>query len=232
MKVLVWTIGITATISILFYRSIWPCIFAPIVYWAVRRREKEKQRQLQEKLLLEQFMQGMQVLNTSLQTGFSMEHAWKDVEKEIRLLYGEDNYFYQKIRELNHAVELNHPIEKQFLKFAQDTGIEDILYFAELLDYGKRSGGNWRKIINSTLQRMKEKFEAEEEIRVVVAEKQIEQRVMNIIPLGILAFLQIFSWDYMEVLYHNPLGILCMSIVFIGYGGAMWLGEKILQIKV
>lgn len=220
------------TIALLFYRSIWACAYAPAIYFIVKKREKKKQKQIQEKLLLEQFMQGMQVLNTSLQTGVSMEHAWVEVEKEIKILYGAENYFYKKIKEINHAVELNHPIEKQFLKFAQETEIEDIIHFAELFDYGKRSGGNWRKIIHGILQRMKEKFEAEEEISILIAEKQMEQRVMSMMPLGIIAFLQIFSWEYIKILYHNPLGIICMSMVLVGYGGAVWLGEKILQIKV
>lgn len=223
---------VTGLIAVLFYRSIWAIIFAPIFYYIIRDREQKRQRILQEKLLLEQFMNGIRVLNIALQAGMSMENAWMEVEKETRLLYGEGSFFYQKIREINHAVTLNHPIEKQFLKFAQETKLEEIIQFAELFDYGKRSGGNWKIIIDCTVQRMNEKFETEKQIEVLVAEKQMEQQVMNVIPLGILGFLQFFSWDYMSILYHNLFGVVCMTLVLVGYGFSILLAERILQIKV
>ena len=232
IKLFVLSMLLTGLIAVLFYRSSWAYVLAPFFYHGVKSIENKRKIKQREKLLLEQFMNGIRVLNTALQAGVSMENAWVEVENEMGLLYGKDDYFYQRIREINHAVTLNHPIEKQFLKFAQDTGIEEIIQFAELLDYGKRSGGNWKKIMDSTVQRMNEKFETEKQIEVLVAEKQMEQQVMNVIPLGILAFLQFFSWDYMCVLYHNPLGVMCMSIVLVGYGCSILLAEKILQIKV
>lgn len=232
IRVCTYTIVITVLIAVLFYRSIWACILAPIFYYIIRNKERKSKKEQQDKKLLEQFINGIRILNTSLQAGVAMENAWVEVEKEIKHLYGEEDFFYQKMREINHAVTLNNPIEKQFLKFAQDTGLEDIIQFAELFEYGKRSGGNWKKIIDSTVQRLNEKFETEKQIEVLVAEKQMEQRVMNIIPLGILAFLQFFSWDYMSVLYHNLLGVICMSIVLAGYCCSIFLAEKILQIKV
>ena len=70
------------------------------------------------------------------------------------------------------------------------------------------------------------------EIEVMIASKKLEQQVLNVIPLGILLFLQVSSWDYMSVMYHNPMGILCLSICFVGYAAAYVLSEKILNIQV
>ena len=161
-----------------------------------------------------------------------MENAWQEVEKEVKILYGETAVFYQYVKEVNYLVSLNRPVERCVFEFAQKTKIQEIIQFAEVFEYGKRSGGNWKKIIGNVVQRLQEKLEAKQQIELMVAEKKLEQQVMNVIPLGMLAFLQVSSWEYMSVMYHNPFGICCMTLLLIIYALTIGLAEKILQIKV
>lgn len=231
-KIAAFTLVCTCCVAVLFYRSLWGCLWAPVLYVVLYKRVKESGKEQQKEILLEQFVQGIRILNTSLQAGFSMENAWIEVQKELEVLYGRESIFVQEVREINRLVSLNNPIEKCFGAFAQETEVEEIMQFAEILEYGKRSGGSWRRIIGAAAERMREKFEAKKEIEVMIAEKKMEQQVMNIIPLGIIMFLQISSWDYIRVMYHNPLGVLCMTILFIGYGISLILAEKIMKIKV
>lgn len=226
------SIVVTIAIAILFYRSGWACLIFPFVHGIIRKEAKEKGQEIRMQQMQEQFLNGIKTLNTSLQAGMSMETAWREVEKETKLLYGEDSLFYQEIAGMNNSVSLNIPIEKLFMEFANRTGMEDLMQFAETFDYGKRSGGNWIKIIESTVYRMSEKYEAKQQIEIMVAEKRMEQQVMNVIPLGVLAFLQFSSWEYMSVMYHNWLGVICMTVVLFGYGASIYLSRKILQIKV
>ena len=226
------TVVITGGIAFLFYRSMWGLVLFPGFYALVKRyMQKERQRKRLEQLQ-EHFMNGLQVLNTALQAGLSMENAWRDVQRETQLLYGESSEFYQQIREINQAVTLNTPIERLFLEFAYHSGVEDIIRFAEILEYGKRSGGNWRKIIDTTVLRMHERYETQKEIEVMVAAKRLEQQIMTLVPLGMLAFLQLSSWEYVSVLYHNWLGVICMTVFLIAYGLAILLSNKIMKIQV
>lgn len=232
MYVVAGSVVVTLTIAILFYRSGWGFVLFPVVYGIVRKEQKIKGKERRMQQMQEHFLNGIKTLNTSLQAGMSMETAWREVEKETKLLYGEQSIFYQEIAAMNHSVSLNIPIERLFMEFANRTGMEDLMQFAETFDYGKRSGGNWIKIIESTVYRMSEKYETKQQIEVMVAEKKMEQQVMNVIPLGVLAFLQFSSWDYMSVMYHNWLGIACMTFVLAGYGASIILSKKILQIRV
>ncbi len=231
-NVFLWTVGSCFVIGWLFYRSLWALVLAPILLVFFYNREIRKGCKNQQEELQEQFMNGMRVLNTALQAGYSMENAWKEVQRETHFMYGEESLFFREVREINHSVSLNMPIEKLVLDFSHRTGIEDVITFAEIFAYGKRSGGNWKKIIDTTVMRMCEKYDAQKEIAVMVAGKKMEQQVMNLLPMGILAFLQLSAWDYMKVLFHNPLGIIFMTICLAGYGGAIVLSEKILQIRV
>ena len=224
--------GITAAVMLLFYRSFWAVLLFPVIcfleLWQARKNGAEKR----ENQLRAEFLQGIKVLNASLQAGFSMENAWKEVEKEIRYVYGERSEFYQELREINQRTAHNTPIEKLFMEFAYRCKLEEMIQFAELLEFGKRSGGNWKQIIDVTVNQMMERQEVKQEIEVMVAEKKMEQEIMNLLPLGILGFLQFSAWDYMQVLYHNWLGVIAMSLFLVSYVVAILLSRKILKIRI
>lgn len=226
------SMGITVAIMFLFYRSFWAAILFPIVFMLVFRDTKRVSREKARMRLQEEFLHGIGVLNSSLQAGLSMENAWKEVEKEIGFLYGASSEFYLELKEMNQRVAHNMPIEKLFLEFAYKCRMEDMIQFAELLEFGKRSGSNWKKIIDVTVNQMTEQQEARQQIEVMVAEKKMEQQVMNVMPLGLLAFLQFSAWDYMAVLYHNWFGVICMTIFLVGYIAAIFLSQKILKVNV
>lgn len=231
-KVVLGALLLTGMIAFLFYRSLWGMCCFPFVFLMLYKKGMRQGKERQNQQLLEEFVNGIRVLNTSLQAGISMENSWREVEKELCLSYGEASLFLQEVREMNHSIALNVPIEKLVLDFAYRSGLEDIITFAELFAYGKRCGGNWRRIIQEVVQHIQDKYDARREIEVMIASKQIEQQVLNVVPLGILLFLQISSWDYMSVLYHNFSGVFCMSICLVGYAAAFLLSERILHIQV
>lgn len=224
--------GFTAAIILLFYRSFWAMVLFPAIWFfelcQARRIEAEKK----ENQLREEFLHGISVLNASLQVGFSMENAWREVEREIKHLYGENSEFYKELKEINQRTAHNTPIEKLFLEFAYRCKLEEMIQFAELLEFGKRSGGNWKQIIDVTVNQMMVKQEAKQEIEVMVAEKKMEQEIMNLLPMGLLAFLQFSAWDYMQVLYHNWFGVIAMSLFLAAYMVAILLSQKILKVRL
>lgn len=226
------SVGITVGVMVLFYRSFWAGILFPFVWMLVFQQTKRKVQEASRIRLQEEFLHGISVLNSSLQAGLSMENAWKEVEKETRYLYGTSSEFYLELKEMNQRVAHNMPIEKLFLEYAYRCKMEDIIQFAELLEFGKRSGSNWKKIIDVTVRQMTEQQEAEQQIEVMIAEKKMEQQVMNVMPLGLLAFLQFSAWDYMDVLYHNWFGVICMTIFLAGYVLAIILSQKILKVSL
>ena len=232
LKVILFAVGFTFLAARLFYHSIWGCIWFPVFMVLVYQKGKMEYYHKKKAELEEQFMHGMRVLNNSLQAGLSMENAWKEVQREILLLYGENSVFYQELKEMNGSVALNIPIEKLFLDLAYRLALEDAIGFAEVFHYGKRLGGNWKHIIDTVVNRMGDKYDGKKEIEVMIAEKKMEQTIMNILPLAILLFLQMSAWEYLSVLYHNWMGVIAMSICLAGYLVSIVISEKILHIEV
>jgi tight adherence protein B len=161
-----------------------------------------------------------------------METAWVEAERELEKLYGRNAVITRAFAGMNRQVQMNEPIEKCLMRFAMESGIEDLYHFAELFRYAKRNGGNMAEIIRSTRNRFREKEAVLEEIRTAVTAKQLEQRMMLILVPGILLFTTISSPEYGEVLYHTPLGILVMTACLAGYLAAALWGDRIVSIEV
>ncbi len=226
------SVGITVVIILLFYRSLWAAVLFPVVLLLEIKQMRQIGEERNRTKLQEEFLHGIGALNSSLQVGLSMENAWREVEKELLILYGEDAGFYHEIKEINQRVAHNIPIERLFLEFAYKSKLDDIIQFAELLEFGKRSGSNWKTLIDVTVNQIVERHEARQEIEIMVAEKKMEQKIMSIMPLGLLAFLQLAAGDYMAVLYHNWLGVICMTLFLGGYVLAAVLSQRILKVDV
>ena len=79
---------------------------------------------------------------------------------------------------------------------------------------------------------MQKKLEVRQEIQLMVAAKRLEQNIMNIVPFGILAYLKLTSADFLSIVYGNVFGICFMSICLGVYGFALFLSDRILEIKV
>ena len=86
-------------------------------------------------------------------------------------------------------------------------------------------------MIHKTVLRREEKYDTSKQIEVLLAQARLEQRIMNLMPLGIILFLSLTTGDYLDVLYHNAMGITCMTLCLSVYGVAFHLAER-LQRKV
>ena len=182
--------------------------------------------------LAREFMDTLRSISAALLAGFSIENAWKEAEKEMLALYGKKSYMYQEVKEMNCSISLNQPLELLLGDFSTRSGNMDIASFSEVFSFAKRSGGNFVTIIDATSRHMRVRHETEREIQVQIASRKMEQKVMNVIPVFILAYLKVTSMDFLNVLYGNVAGALFMTACLAAYGGAIVLAEKIMTIHM
>ena len=138
----------------------------------------------------------------------------------------------RELDEINHSVALNLPIEKLLDQFADRSGNADIMSFAEVFAFAKRSGGNFASIIEDTTEHMRARHDTEREIQILVASRKLEQRVMNVVPLFILAYLKLTSGDFLASLYGNLFGVFFMTGCLVAYGITIFLADRILDIQM
>jgi tight adherence protein B len=224
--------GLGVAISYLFYQSSWGLVVVPVLYLILRQRAVCAGRERVQAQLARSFLDALRTVSAALLAGFSMENAWREAQKEIGALYGKEDPLYREFEEMNQSVSLNIPLEQLIEGFAVRSGNADIASFSEVFAFAKRSGGNFVTIIEGTSGHMRAKYETEREIGVLVASRKMEQKVMNVIPMLILAYLKVTSMDFLDILYGNAAGIFFMTGCLLAYGGAILLAERILRIKM
>lgn len=193
---------------------------------------KKKRVEEQKKKLAGEFLDAMQIVSNCLVSGSSMENAWREAEKELGQLHGENSLMYRELNHMNASVRLNQTIEDQLEDFAERSGLEDVKNFSEVYAFAKRGSGDMVGIIENTVDRMRAKIEVQQEIDVMVSSRKIEQKVLNVIPIVLLGYLKLSSGEYLSVLYGNAVGIMFMTGALAAYAGAIYLADRILRIEV
>jgi tight adherence protein B len=232
LKCVVLSAGLSGIIAFLFYDSWLGLLLTPIFYLVLKVRAIRAGKDRVQEQLAREFLDVLRTISASLLAGFSMENAWREAQKEIGSLHGTDSYMYRELEEMNQSVALNLPLEQLLEAFAARSGNADIAGFSEVFAFAKRSGGNFVTIIEGTSEHIRARYETEREIQVLLASRRMEQKVMNVIPLLILAYLKMTSMDFMDVLYGNAAGVVFMTVCLLMYGAAVLLAEKILRIHM
>ena len=230
--VILESIAISVLISKLFFDSFWGMTASPAILLIMWKKTIEQKLEERNKKVAMEFQTMLKNVSSSLLAGFSLENAFVEAEKELKQMYGEKSYMFLELQNINKKVGMNTPLEEPLEDLAERTGMEDIYNFIDILSFAKRAGGNFVEIIDNTINKMWAKYETAREIDVAISAKKLEQKVMSVIPVVLLAYMKLTSAEYMSVLYGNVAGGLFMTVCLLAYGGAIYLAGKILQIKV
>ena len=96
----------------------------------------------------------------------------------------------------------------------------------------RRSGGRLVSIIERTVQIMGDRSQVKEEIQTLTASKRFEQRIMNLIPVLMVLYIDWTSPGFFTVMYTTLLGRVLMTGCLLVYLASVWLTQKILDIEV
>ena len=200
-----------------------------ILFFRVVRSELSDKRRRQ---LRRQFQDMIDSISSALSAGYSIENSFYESRKDMLRLYGRDSLIVCELDHFFARLEAGIPLEAILNDFALRAGVEDITDFSEIFVLAKRNGGNFREIIGKTVRIMKEKDETETEIGVILSGRKYEQRIMCVIPFGIILYLKFSSGSFLSVLYHNILGVCIMTACLIIYTGSCYFSKKITDIRV
>lgn len=229
-KVIGISILITAFVAWLFYRSyygllLYPVILAGCVYYFA----KVNADRLREEILIE-FREMLKLISSELRSGHSLENAVMSLDKEIINLCGRNAKLLPGIMYMKRQLQLHKPVEQVISEFAAHYDYEEISNFAYTISYVKRLGGNYIVNISNAASKIEKRLEVKNEIKTLLAEKQFEMKIMGVMPLGILLYIGITSYEFIEPLYYNPAGIIVMSVSLIMYVACLYIAKRIVTI--
>lgn len=220
-------------IGFIFYRSIiFALLLTPlaVIYTKYKAREIIKTRKLELTL---QFKEGLYALSSSLTAGKSIEMAFREALKDLSILYpNPDTHIIREFMYIIRKTEMNETVEEALLSLAERAHLEEITSFADVFITCKRTGGNIIEVIKNTSQVLGEKIDFRNDINLLLAQRKFEQRVLNLIPIFLIALLSYMAADYMEPVFTTIIGKLVMTASIVLLAIAFFVSKKIMDIEV
>ncbi|HAQ52309.1 MAG TPA: hypothetical protein DCR12_06040 [Lachnospiraceae bacterium] len=231
VKVITSSIVITILVAWLFYRSFLGLIIYPVVLFCTLYYFYESNNEKKREKVLIEFREMLKIICSELRSGHSLENAVMILDKEIIGLYGEKAYILSGIKIMQKELSLKKPVEQAISDFASYYQYEEIINFAYTISYAKRLGGNYIKNIQNTAEKIEERLEVKQQINTKLTEKQLEMKIMGVMPLGILIYIGLTAYEFIEPLYHNVIGIIVMSVSLVLYVACLYVAKKIVTIE-
>lgn len=216
----------------LLYDTFWPMLLFPAVAVWYFRELKTYAIQKRKERLKASFLPAAESFVAALRAGYSAEKAVTESRRDMQRLSGTGDLMVQELKAMEKQLHVGTALEVLFQDLADRSGVEDIGHFARVFAAGKRTGGDLDQILTMTLQHMKQKMETQKDIEAEIASRKMEQRIMSLVPWGILLYLRTSSGDYMAVLYQGMAGRTVMTVCFLAAALADFWGRKITDIQV
>lgn len=215
-----------------FYRSVIAFIvFLPGVFY-FRKIYIASLITKRKKKLSTEFSQTLYSVISGLKAGYSIENAFIEAKRDAELFFGSESLMVFEIQIIKSGLNMHMNLEDLIEDLGTRSGDEEILLFGDVFRCAKRNGGNITEVLSETADRIQERICIDREIDLLISEKLLELRIMEVVPFVILIYLDITSRGYFDILYEGLRGRLVMTICLMVYIVAAVVAEKIVRIKV
>lgn len=223
---------IAVLIGCFFYRSWIACIvLLPIVFLFLQRKKRDLAKKQRQDLSV-QFKDMILSVSANQKAGYSIENAFRESYKDMVMLYGEEGIICTELRHILTGLDNNVVLEKLLYSLGMRSGLPDVVQFADVFLIAKRNGGNMTDILAKTVAVIEQKTETDKEIQLMIGAKKMEQKIMNMVPFLIIFYISSTSKGFFDVLYHNLIGVIIMTVCLGFYLAAFLLSERIVDIEV
>lgn len=216
-----------------FYRSmIISLLLTPfaLLYPRIRRREIIRERKTELNL---QFREMLYSIASSLSAGKSIELAFGDAGRELSIQYSDpETFILAELQQIIRRIDMNDTVEEALNDLAARSHLEDMLNFADVFSICKRSGGNLVQVVRNTAEIISEKIDVRQEINVLLTEKRLEYRVLNIMPVFIVLLLSAGAEEFMSPVFTEPLGRVAVTFSLLLFALAYLVSKRIMDIGV
>lgn len=219
-------------VSLLFFNTPAAALFLAPAYLLFAREQTKARRSARVKKLEAQFASAIGLVSTSLQAGYSVENAFREAGRELTKMYEPGAMIVREFRYIDRQLRLNATLEQLLMDMGRRSGSESVRDFAEVFYTAKRTGGDLIAIIRNTAAGIGQRQETLLEIETTLSGKVMEQRIMSLIPLLILAYVRFSSPGFMDPMYRGAAGRLVMSACLVLWVLAFLWGRKITDIRM
>ena len=161
----------------------------------------------------------------------SIENALKTAKNDLEM-YEEHSLLAKELQLLINKLKMNEPVDNLLFDMAEHVGLEEFYQFAQVISIAKKSGGNLIEITENTIEHLSQAIQTKEEIHTMIAAKQMEKKIMSVMPYFILLYVRIANPGYFDILYESFAGVLVAVISLLCLWIADIWAERVTEIEI
>ena len=181
-------------------------------------------------VLKRQFRAMLEALSSSFSTGSNVQNAFISALGDLKMQFGDKEYIVQEMEEIIAASKQNVGLEVSLRNFADRSGNEDIMSFADVFEICYRKGGDMNFVIQRTHSVMSDKMAVADEIETKLTSNKMQHNVMSLMPIALVAMLR-FTNDSFAANFATLTGVAANTVAIGIFIGAYIYGNKIVDIK-
>ena len=220
-------------VGYIFYHSLFIAViacFTSKLGEGIYRKYKIRRRR---ETLKESFRDFLYSLSSSINAGRQMSEAIIEAYHALSSVYDEETPIIRELYLMKVNLEEKRVSEEVLLKdFARRCGIDEIVSFAEIYATCRETGANVAEIINKTIEILMDKLAINKEIKTITAQKMLEARIISLMPLIIVVFLNIVSPGYLQPMYDSIAGNLIMTLALGMIASSYYIMSKLSEVDL
>lgn len=203
-------------------------IVAGKMFLPIRTKQILEKRRKQLSIQFRDMLDG---ITTSLGAGNNMLNSFQAVYEDLKIQYEEDAYIIKELEIILSGIQSNFNIEDMLEDFGRRSGITDIESFANVFKVCYRKGGNMQEVIQNTHAILSKKMEIKEEIETTVSGSKMDQMIMVIMPIALVAIMKTMSPEFAGN-FATLAGVIATTIAVGLFIAAYFVGKIIMEIKI
>ena len=222
-----------AFLGILFYRSLIMALLCAALAkpaeqfytaWKIRKRRDALQ---------EGFRDALYSLSASVAAGRSMPAALADAASQSEASYGPDADITRELRSIVDVYKNVHGDAAELLSdLGRRSGLSEIAQFAASYSICRLCGGDLEDVCMKSAGLLLDRLAFRREVASLMAQKRLDIALLVSLPLFMLAFLNLISFDYISILYRTAAGRGIMTLCLLALGGAVWWSIRIIDVDL
>lgn len=228
-----WGLGLAvgAVVLFAFFNNVFVALLGGIVCAVILPKYyRNYKRKKQSDDLRTQFKDLLESLTSSYSAGQNTVEAFKDAASDMASIYGDGADIVQEVQIICTGLNNNINIEQLLLNFAERSGLDDAMSFANVFEVCNRQGGDLKRIVADTREIINDKIEIEMEIETMLSGAKNELNIMMIMPVIVVVMLKGMGTSMAGA--NTPVTVLikivCIGIFILAYA----IGRKFTDIKI
>ncbi len=188
--------------------------------WLVRRKKARV------KQFLDKMPEAVELIGRALRAGHGLASGMKLVAEEMKGPIADE--FGRVFEEQNLGI----PIELSLRGMSERVPAMDVRFFVIAVIIQRATGGDLAEVLDKIGKLIRQRFELNGHVKALTAEGRLSGIVLLALPPGLLAFLTVSNYAYIEPLFMTPLGNKMLMITAGMQVLGAWMIKNIVAIKV